>query len=52
MKSETYDFDDRYEGPTGPWRRIGHRLARYVQSRRLDHWIMFLAGAVVGSILG
>ena len=32
--------------------RIGERIQDYLSSRTADHWIMFLAGAVIGLILG
>jgi len=32
-------------------KRLVDRLGRYLRSRTTDHWIMFLAGAVIGAIL-
>lgn len=32
--------------------RLGARIADYVRSRRTDHWIMFLAGLVMGLVVG
>ncbi len=33
------------------WKRLGARLRRYLRTRTTDHWIMFLAGVVIGAIL-
>ena len=32
--------------------RLGEQALAFVQSRTAEHWIMFLAGLVVGLILG
>jgi hypothetical protein len=32
--------------------RLGERIQEFLASRTADHWIMFLAGLVVGLILG
>ena len=37
----------------GPRRhRVWEAFTAYVMSRRLEHWVMFFAGAVAGAILG
>lgn len=32
--------------------RMGERIRDYLGSRSADHWIMFLAGVIIGLILG
>ena len=49
MRSRTYD-----PGTAGSQRRnrAWDAFVAYVMSRRLEHWVMFFAGAVVGAVLG
>ncbi len=32
--------------------RIGEQVLSYLRSRTVDHWLMFLAGLVIGLIVG
>lgn len=41
-----------YRGERNALERIGKRIQAYLGSRTADHWIMFLAGVVIGLILG
>ena len=43
-----FDHDDR---PTA-WSRLGEKGLSFLQTRTAEHWVMFLAGIVVGLILG
>ena len=44
-----FDYDARQRRGTGPdW---AQRCGAFVRSRRTDHWIMFLAGLMIGGIL-
>lgn len=45
MRDRLYDRDET------TWDRIKHRFFRFVRTRTPDHWLMFLAGAVIGAIL-
>ena len=33
------------------WDRLKERFARFLRTRTPDHWLMFLAGAVIGAFL-
>ncbi len=44
------EYDDRRYGRSA-WERGSSRFMDYLRSRRSDHWIMFLAGLVLGLIL-
>jgi hypothetical protein len=49
------EFDrDRYAraGRTDGFERAGGRILDFLRSRSVDHWIMFLAGVVIGMIVG
>jgi hypothetical protein len=49
------DFDrDRYDRgrPADGFERAGSRVLEFLRSRTADQWIMFLAGVVVGMIVG
>lgn len=46
-----YDTYGRREHRAGFDRAAGQFLD-YLRSRTADHWIMFLAGLVIGSLLG
>jgi len=49
MRSHAYGPHATY----GPRRhRVWEAFTAYVMSRRLEHWLMFFAGAVIGAILG
>ncbi len=51
MHAEEFEgrHHSRYESA---WERGSSRFMAYVRTRRSDHWIMFLAGLVIGLILG
>ena len=51
MYAEEYE-DRRHGRHESAWERGSSRFMDYVRSRRSDHWIMFLAGLVLGLILG
>ena len=51
MYAEEYE-DRRYVRHANAWERGSSRFMGYMRSRRSDHWIMFLAGLVLGLILG
>jgi hypothetical protein len=34
-----------------PFERFGEQLLDYLRSRTVEHWLMFLAGLVVGLVL-
>jgi hypothetical protein len=36
----------------GAWGRFAEQALAYLQSRKAEHWTMFLAGVIVGLILG
>ncbi|MGH6914517.1 MAG: hypothetical protein ACREH3_12525 [Geminicoccales bacterium] len=42
------DRDDRRDG----FERVGARVLDFLRSRTADQWLMFLAGVVVGMIVG
>ena len=44
-----YDTRQRHRTRTGSNRSA--RFGAFVRSRRTDHWVMFLAGLMVGGIL-
>ena len=53
--------DDRYDDPHAQRRRpgfgeevhgLGGRLRAFLRSRSAEEWIMFLAGLVIGLVLG
>ena len=50
-----YTEDDAYGGGGRRWGGRGNGfwdfLIDYIRSRRTEHWIMFLAGAIVGAII-
>ena len=46
------EFEHRHERRHAAWERGWARLTDYVRTRRSDHWVMFLAGLVIGLILG
>ncbi len=47
------EFEDRnYSRHESAWERGSSRFMAYVRTRRSDHWIMFLAGLVIGLVLG
>lgn len=46
------EFDrDPYRRADG-FERAGGRVLEFLRSRSADHWLMFLAGVVVGMIVG
>jgi hypothetical protein len=47
------EFDrDPYGRRTDGFERVGGRVLEFLRSRGADHWIMFLAGVVIGMIFG
>jgi hypothetical protein len=49
------DFDRdpyRHAGRNDGFERAGSRILDFLRSRSADHWVMFLAGVVVGIIIG
>jgi hypothetical protein len=40
-----------YARSDSSWDRLKERFVRFLRTRTADHWLMFLAGAVIGSIL-
>ncbi len=51
MHMEDLDLGPPRRGTKSSGQRLADRLGRYLRSRTTDHWIMFLAGAVIGAIL-
>jgi hypothetical protein len=52
MRSE-FDRDPYHRsGRADSFERAGSRILDFLRSRTADHWIMFLAGVVVGMIVG
>jgi hypothetical protein len=39
-------------GRSDGFERAGGRILEFLRSRSADHWIMFLAGIVIGMIVG
>jgi hypothetical protein len=50
MNHSTHSSIDRHH--PGAWGRFAEQALVYLQTRTAEHWIMFLAGVVVGLILG
>ena len=42
-----YGRDDR-----GAFERLAERAIAYLQSRSVEHWLMFMAGLVLGLLIG
>lgn len=53
MNRGEFDRDSyrRADGTDG-FERVGGRILDFLRSRSADHWIMFLAGIVIGMIVG
>ena len=58
MRDDTIDYGydadtDGYgrDGRRGGWSGLGDFIVDYIRSRRIEHWIMFLAGAFFGAII-
>lgn len=51
MHMDDTEFGSDRSRSRGTWQRLVDRLAKYVRSRTTDHWIMFLAGVVLGALL-
>ncbi len=51
-KMEQAMHDDFPRAERSGIERLGARIADYVRSRRTDHWIMLLAGLVMGLVVG
>ncbi len=50
MHAEPFDRDHHHR--YSAWDRASSRFRAYVRTRRSEHWVMFLAGPVIGLILG
>ena len=48
MHTRTYDSGAAHARRNRFW----DAFVAYVMSRRLEHWVMFFAGAVAGAVLG
>jgi hypothetical protein len=47
------DFDPYHRnGRADGFERVGERILDFLRSRTADHWLMFVAGIVVGMIVG
>ena len=51
MNMEDLDLGPDRRGNQSSWQRAADKLGRYLRSRTTDHWIMFLAGAIIGALL-
>jgi hypothetical protein len=52
-RSGEFDHDPYQRGGHGDgFERAGSRIFAFLRSRTADHWLMFLAGVVIGMILG
>jgi hypothetical protein len=53
-KNQMHDSMRGYGAPSGrsAFERLGEQALGYLRSRTADHWLMFLAGLVVGLIVG
>jgi hypothetical protein len=53
MHRSEFDRDPYHRaGRTDGFERAGSRIVDFLRSRTADHWIMFLAGIMVGMIVG
>ena len=53
MRHSEFDRDPYHRGRhTDGFERARNRVLEFLRSRTADHWIMFLAGIVVGMIVG
>jgi hypothetical protein len=53
MRHSEFDRDPYHRGRHADgFERAGSRILEFLRSRTADHWIMFLAGVVVGMIVG
>lgn len=53
MHSQQYERRDFHEGgPREGIERLGNTVVEFLRNRTADQWLMFLAGIVVGMILG
>ncbi len=51
MHMDDADFGPDRSRPQATWQRLLNQLGKYVRSRTTDHWIMFIAGVVLGALL-
>jgi hypothetical protein len=51
-RSGEFDRDPYHAGHKDGFERAGTRLMDFLRSRTADHWLMFLAGIVIGMIVG
>ena len=67
MQTDTHDYETTGDGASrrehgdhegrrvdraSAFDRLVERLTEYLRTRTSEHWVMFLAGLVVGSLLG
>ncbi len=55
MDTQSHDYQPRSHGQrtdASGVERLTERLTEYLRTRTSEHWVMFLAGLVVGSLLG
>jgi hypothetical protein len=52
MHRSEFDRDPYQRGRADGFERAGSRILDFLRSRSADHWIMFLAGIVIGMIVG
>ena len=52
MHRSEFDRDPYGRSGRDGFERAGGRVLEFLRSRSADHWIMFLAGVVVGMIVG
>jgi hypothetical protein len=50
MRDSTHGYGDR-NGRTA-FERVAEQASSYLRSRTADHWLMFLAGLMIGLIIG
>ena len=51
MHMDDMDFGPDRHRSKSSWERKVDQLGAYLRSRTTDHWIMFMAGLVIGAIL-
>jgi hypothetical protein len=49
---ERAPYRDRADYGRDGFERLGSRLIEFLRSRTADQWLMFLAGVVVGMVVG
>ena len=52
-RSSDFDRDPYYRnGRSDVFERAGERILEFLRSRTADHWLMFVAGILVGMLVG